>query len=158
VITDRRVQDLLRELTPQVPGALTRRYGSFGQCEDAVQEALLAAATSWPGQGIPENPRGWLITAAARRLTDEIRSDSARRRREERVARLSGPGDVQAWPPDAELGADRDDSLLLLFLCCHPALPPAAGHCRDRAAPGCTRLARRAGRHQGRSRPALRPA
>jgi RNA polymerase sigma factor (sigma-70 family) len=118
------VESLLRELTPQVLAALTRRYGSFDLCEDAVQEALLAAATQWPDQGIPDNPRGWLITAASRRLTDLLRSDSARREREQRTAGLSPPQEIP--PPGAEIAADRDDSLLLLFLCCHPALTQAS--------------------------------
>ena len=83
-MSDNDVEDLLRQLTPRVLGALTRRYGVFDLCEDATQEALLAAATQWPAQGIPDNPRAWLVTAASRRLTDLIRSDAARRRREER--------------------------------------------------------------------------
>jgi RNA polymerase sigma factor (sigma-70 family) len=124
VITDRSIEDLLRTLTPPVLGALTRRYGVFDRCEDAVQEALLAAATQWPAQGIPGDPRAWLITAASRRLTDQLRSEGARRRREERAASLEVPGDVQA--PGSEITADQDDSLLLLFLCCHPMLTQAS--------------------------------
>jgi RNA polymerase sigma factor (sigma-70 family) len=124
VITDRSIEDLLRTLTPQVLGALTRRYGVFDRCEDAVQEALLAAATQWPAQGIPDDPRAWLITAAGRRLTDQLRSEGARRRREERAASLEVPGDVQA--PGGEITAGQDDSLLLLFLCCHPLLTQAS--------------------------------
>jgi predicted RNA polymerase sigma factor len=81
VTTGTAVEDLLRELTPQVLGALVRHYGHFDACEDAVQEALLAAAMRWPGQGVPENPRGWLIRVASRRLTDQWRADSARQRR-----------------------------------------------------------------------------
>ncbi len=111
------LSDLLRELTPQVLGALTRRYGMFDLCEDAVQEALLAAATQWPAEGVPDNPRAWLLTVAARRLTDQIRSDSARRRREE-GAEIT----LAAPPADDESLGERDDSLTLLFLCCHPAL------------------------------------
>ena len=122
--TDRGAEDLLRSLTPQVLGALTRRYGVFDRCEDAVQEALLAAATQWPAQGLPDDPRAWLITAASRRLTDQLRSEGARRRREERAASLEVPGDVQA--PGTGISADRDDSLLLLFLCCHPMLTQAS--------------------------------
>jgi RNA polymerase sigma factor (sigma-70 family) len=124
VSTDRAVEDLLRSLTPQVLGALTRRYGVFDRCEDAVQEALLAAATQWPARGLPDDPRAWLITAASRRLTDQLRSEGARRRREERAASLEVPGDVQAH--GTEITADRDDSLLLLFLCCHPMLTQAS--------------------------------
>ena len=124
MITDRAIEDLLRTLTPQVLGALTRRYGVFDRCEDAVQEALVAAAGQWPAQGVPDDPRAWLITAASRRLTDQLRSEGARRRREERAASLEVAGDVQA--PGADITADQDDSLLLLFLCCHPMLTQAS--------------------------------
>jgi RNA polymerase sigma factor (sigma-70 family) len=109
-----RIEDLLRELAPQVLGALVRRYGQFDACEDAVQEALLAAAQKWPAEGVPDNPRSWLTTVASRRLVDEWRSESARRRREETAAALELP--VQSAP------SDRDDTLTLLFLCCHPSL------------------------------------
>ena len=112
-----RVEDLLRQLAPQVLGTLVRRYGRFDLAEDAVQEALLAAALQWPEQGVPENPRGWLITVASRRLTDELRSDQARRRREETAA---------AQLPIDELPQQEDDTLALLFLCAHPALTPAS--------------------------------
>jgi RNA polymerase sigma factor (sigma-70 family) len=111
-----RHQDLLRELAPQVLGALVHRYGRFDACEDAVQEALLAAATQWPQAGMPDNPRAWLVTVASRRLTDELRSDQARRRREDAVAAEPAPAPV----------SDRDDTLALLVLCCHPALSPAS--------------------------------
>jgi RNA polymerase sigma factor (sigma-70 family) len=124
VTRDRATEDLLRTLTPQVLGALTRRYGVFDLCEDAVQEALLAAATQWPDHGLPGDPAAWLITAASRRLTDLLRSEGARRRREERAASLEVPGDVE--PPGTPITADRDDSLLLLFLCCHPMLTQAS--------------------------------
>jgi len=108
--------DLLRGLAPQVLGALVRRYGHFDACEDAVQEAMLAAAVQWPDQGVPQNPRGWLVTVASRRVTDQLRSDQARRRREDTTA---------AFAPRDELEVpDRDDTLTLLFLCCHPALSP----------------------------------
>ena len=93
------VEDLLRALAPQVLGALVRRYGHFDACEDAVQEALLAAALQWPEQGVPDNPRGWLITVASRRLTDELRSDHARRRREETAAALVPPDELVAPAP-----------------------------------------------------------
>ncbi|GAA0948261.1 sigma factor-like helix-turn-helix DNA-binding protein [Kribbella koreensis] len=112
-------EHLLRELTPQVLGALVRRYGHFDACEDAVQEALLAASQQWPRDGVPDQPRAWLITVASRRLTDELRSEEARRRRENAVAvevPLVAPGADSAGPRDA------DDTLLLLFLCCHPSL------------------------------------
>jgi RNA polymerase sigma factor (sigma-70 family) len=120
------VEGLLRELAPQVLGALIRRYGQFGDCEDAVQEALLAAALQWPEQGIPDNPRGWLITVAARRLTDEIRGDSARRQREAKAAALLPPEALRALSPEEDQPSDEDDTLTLLFLCCHPALSPAS--------------------------------
>lgn len=120
--TDRRVEDLLRELAPRVLGALIRRYGQFDACEDATQEALLRAAMHWPTEGIPDNPRGWLITVAAHRLLDEFRSDQSRRRREGAIAAATPQSELLGRPADAEPGADHDDSLTLLFLCCHPAL------------------------------------
>ncbi len=120
-------EGLLRELAPQVLGALVRRYGHFDMCEDAVQEALLAAAVQWPGQGVPASPRGWLITVAARRLTDQWRSDQARQRREATVAAQLPAGEALApGPGDEEHPPDRDDTLTLLVLCCHPALSPAS--------------------------------
>ena len=115
------VEDLLRELAPQVLAALVRRYGQFHLCEDASQEALLAAALQWPAEGIPGHPRGWLITVASRRLTDQVRSEQSRRTREEQVALAIPPSDLLAPPADAE-PANRDDSLALLFGCCHPDL------------------------------------
>ena len=108
------IESLLRELAPQVLGAMVRRHGQFDACEDAVQEALLAAALQWPGKGVPDNPRSWLATVASRRLVDEWRSDTARRRREESSASLELPVRGQA--------AQRDDTLALLFMCCHPSL------------------------------------
>jgi RNA polymerase sigma factor (sigma-70 family) len=103
-----------REASPHVLAALLRRYGDFEACEDAVQEALLAAAQQWPTEGVPDNPRAWLVTVASRRLVDSRRAERARTRREQAEADLAGiePGEV----------ADRDDSLALLLLCCHPAL------------------------------------
>jgi RNA polymerase sigma factor (sigma-70 family) len=115
------VESLLRPLAPQVLGAVVRRYGNFDTAEDAVQEAMLAAATQWPSDGIPDNPKSWLITVAARRLTDLLRSDQARRRREDTVARWELP---RRQPDTAETPADSDDTLILLFMCCHPALSP----------------------------------
>jgi RNA polymerase sigma factor (sigma-70 family) len=110
------IEDLLRELAPQVLGALVRRSGQFDDSEDAVQEALVAAARQWPKEGTPDNPRSWLLTVASRRLTDQLRSETARRRREETAAVLELPvqGDAAA----------QDDTLTLLFLCCHPSLSP----------------------------------
>ena len=119
------VEGLLRQLAPQVLGALIRRHGRFDDCEDAVQEALLAAALQWPEQGVPANPRGWLITVASRRLTDELRGDSARRLREAKAAALLPP-EALATPAPDDLLPDEDDTLKLLFLCCHPALSPAS--------------------------------
>jgi RNA polymerase sigma factor (sigma-70 family) len=115
------VEDLLRVLAPQVLAALVRRYGQFHLCEDASQEALLAAALQWPAEGLPENPRGWLITVASRRLTDQVRSERSRRTREDLIAVATPPSELLGPPADAE-PADRDDSLSLLFGCCHPEL------------------------------------
>jgi RNA polymerase sigma factor (sigma-70 family) len=126
VTGDQSTEGLLRELAPQVLGVLMRRYDGLDSCEDAVQEALLDAALQWPASGTPQNPRAWLLTVATRRLADILRSDAARRRRED--------ADYLATPPAGQLGADAwlsdavssprdgDDTLTLLFLCCHPAL------------------------------------
>jgi RNA polymerase sigma factor (sigma-70 family) len=121
VTVGRGVEDLLRELAPQVLGALVRRYGQFHLCEDASQEALLAAAVRWPADGIPENPRGWLITVGSRRLMDQIRSEQSRRSREELIAVATPQSELLGPPADAE-PTDRDDSLALLFGCCHSEL------------------------------------
>jgi len=126
VRTDGRVEGLLRELAPQVLGVLVRRHGQFEECEDAVQEALLAAAVQWPVEGVPDNPRGWLITVATRRLTDQWRGEAARRRREASAAAVVPADELVIAGPDAEHPPERDDSLTLLFLCCHPALSPAS--------------------------------
>ena len=115
------VEDLLRELAPQVLAALVRRYGQFHLCEDASQEALLAAALQWSSGGRPENPRGWLITVASRRLMDQVRSEQSRRTREELIAVVTPQSELLGPPADAE-PADSDDSLALLFGCCHPDL------------------------------------
>jgi RNA polymerase sigma factor (sigma-70 family) len=125
-MADARVEDLLRELAPQVLGALVRRYERFDACEDVVQEALLAAAVQWPGEGLPDNPRGWLITVASRRLVDQWRSDQARRRREATAAAMGPAGESVTPAPGEEHPPDQDDTLTLLFLCCHPALTPAS--------------------------------
>ncbi|HKZ14690.1 MAG TPA: sigma-70 family RNA polymerase sigma factor [Solirubrobacterales bacterium] len=119
-------EGLLRELTPQVLGALARRYPEqFDACEDAVQEALIDAAAQWPHEGVPNNPRGWLLAVASRRLIDDWRSESSRRRREDAVATLE-PDESRL--PDLEEGTpgEQDDSLRLLFLCCHPQLTSAS--------------------------------
>jgi RNA polymerase sigma factor (sigma-70 family) len=126
VRADVRVEELLRRLAPRVLGTLVRRYGQFDACEDAVQEALLAASVQWPHDGIPESPDGWLITVASRRLTDQVRSESARRRREEVAAAMVPPADHLAPAPGDGRVPDQDDTLTLLFLCCHPALTPAS--------------------------------
>jgi len=114
VRTDRRIEGLLRELAPQTLGILVRRHRQFAACEDAVQEAMLAAALQWPQEGTPDNPLSWLVTVAERRFTDEWRSMTARQRREASVAALDAAGSAPV--------ADHDDTLKLLFLCCHPSL------------------------------------
>ncbi|MET9694547.1 sigma-70 family RNA polymerase sigma factor [Streptomyces sp. NPDC006514] len=118
-------EDLLRRLAPQVLGALVHRYGHFDEAEDAVQEALLAAARQWPEEGRPANPRGWLIRVASRRLTDQLRSEEARRRREETAAALTPRDEFVAPPPGEGRAPAEDDTLALLFLCCRAELPPA---------------------------------
>ncbi|MEV7817143.1 DUF6596 domain-containing protein [Streptomyces flaveolus] len=120
------VEDLLRLHPPQVLGALVRRYGHFDAAEDAVQEALLAAAGQWPESGVPDNARGWLIRVASRRLTDALRSDQARRLREEKAAALTPRDAFTVPPPGPDRAPSGDDTLTLLFLCCHPDLPPPA--------------------------------
>ncbi len=132
---DPAIENLLRELTPSVVGAVVRRFGDFAAAEDAVQEALFAATSQWPKEGLPDNPRAWLIQVAARRMTDHIRSESARRRRETTVV-LQAPVEEQVTAAPGELpfdlgssfgragtvDADGDDTLILLFMCCHPAV------------------------------------
>jgi RNA polymerase sigma factor (sigma-70 family) len=115
------IEPLLRELTPQVLGSVVRRFRDFAAAEDAVQEASLAAATQWPRDGLPENPRAWLTQVAFRRVTDHIRSESARRRRESEAAL-----EMEQLAPAAADELDEDDTLILLFMCCHPALTPAS--------------------------------
>ena len=112
---------LLRELAPQVLGAIVRRYGDFSSAEDAVQEALVAAAAQWPARGVPDNPRGWLIHVAGRRMADHLRTELARRRRETAVVMEQADERVVA-APDAIDPVVEDDTLILLFMCCHPAL------------------------------------
>jgi RNA polymerase sigma factor (sigma-70 family) len=115
-------QDLLRDLVPQVLGAVIRRFGDFAASEDAVQEALIAAATQWPRDGLPENPRAWLIQVASRRVTDHVRAETARRNREAIVVSLVPPEQQLALAADEAEAAERDDTLDLLFMCCHPVL------------------------------------
>jgi RNA polymerase sigma factor (sigma-70 family) len=124
-VPDIEVEGLLRQLAPQVLGAVVRRYGHFDTAEDAVQEALLAAATQWPKDSIPENPRAWLITVASRRLTDLLRSEQARQRREDAVAQRMLPEEWLAPPADRQ-ASESDDTLILLFMCCHQSLSPAS--------------------------------
>ncbi|MBL7260664.1 sigma-70 family RNA polymerase sigma factor [Actinoplanes sp. LDG1-01] len=106
-------EDILRTAAPQVLGAVVRRYGDFDTSEDAVQEALLAAAKQWPAEGVPDNPRAWLIRVASRRRIELLRNEEARRRRE-------------AVPPEPVPSVRGDDELTLLLLCCHPALTPVS--------------------------------
>jgi RNA polymerase sigma factor (sigma-70 family) len=110
---------LLRELAPQVLGVVARRFRDFSSAEDAVQEAMLAAFRQWPQEGIPENPRGWLIRVALRRMTDLVRSEIARRERESAVTSEEEPA---IEPAEMETDMDPEDTLVLLFMCCHPAL------------------------------------
>jgi predicted RNA polymerase sigma factor len=121
---------VLRELAPRVLGAVLRRYGDFDRTEDAVQEALLAAALQWPAEGVPRNPHGWLVTVATRRLTDQWRSEAARRDREANAAALDPAArpSVDAAAPDTGRSASPavDDTLTLLLLCCHEALSPGS--------------------------------
>jgi RNA polymerase sigma factor (sigma-70 family) len=121
--SDSPIEHLLRELTPQVLGIVVRRFRDFAAAEDAVQEASLAAATQWPRDGLPKNPRAWLTQVAFRRMTDLIRAESARRRRESEAALEM---DQLAPPVDAARESDQDDTLVLLFMCCHPALTPTS--------------------------------
>jgi len=117
------IETLLRELAPQVLGAVVRRFHDFAAAEDAVQEALLAATMQWPQRGVPDNPRGWLIQVSGRRMMDYLRSEEARRRREAEVALE----DAQVAPPaDAVPEAVQDDTLTLFFMCCHPSLTPSS--------------------------------
>ena len=129
-------EHLLRDLAPQVLGAVIRRFHDFADAEDAVQEALIAASVQWPGEGVPGNPRGWLYQVACRRMTDQIRSESARRRRETTVAE-----ELERLAPVAEIdnSLGQDDTLILLFMCCHPALSqPSAISLTLRAVGGLT--------------------
>lgn len=122
---DHAVENLWRQLTPQVIGALARRYGAFDLAEDATQEALLAASTQWPAQGVPADPRAWLITVASRRLIDMLRSNEARARREMDRAQRA-PTDELVSPAADLTSSGDDDTLAVLLLCCHDALTPAS--------------------------------
>jgi RNA polymerase sigma factor (sigma-70 family) len=130
---------LLRDLAPRVLGVVARRHGDFAAAEDAVQEALIAAASQWPVHGVPANPGGWLHHVAVRRLADHVRSESARRRREDSVASELWAEWAFVPPADAALDAEADDTLALLFMCSHPALtPPSAIALTLRAVGGLT--------------------
>src|SRR6185503_5556220 len=132
-------EHLLRDLAPQVLGAVVRRFGDFSAAEDAVQEALIAATVQWPEEGVPDNPRGWLIQVAARRMTDHLRAEMARRRREAVVVTQAPDGYHVVPAPDSDDTPREDDSLILLFMCCHPALtPPSAIALTLRAVGGLT--------------------
>ncbi len=120
--TDLPIGHLLRELTPQVLGIVVRRFHDFAAAEDAVQEASIAAVIEWPQQGLPENPRAWLTQVAFRKMTDQIRSESARRRRETEVAEEAARAPVTTF----DAVRVKDDTLVLLFMCCHPALAPSS--------------------------------
>ena len=113
------VEDVWRQESPRVLGALLRRHGDLGDCEDAAQEALAAAAVQWEADGVPDNPRGWLIRVASRRLVDQVRADRARAAREVAVATRE-PSEALLAPAADDDPAARDDSLRLLLLCCHP--------------------------------------
>ena len=121
---DIHVERVLRELAPQVLGVVVRRFRNFAASDDAVQEALIAAASQWPRYGVPDNPRGWLITVALRRMTDHVRSETSRRNREAVAAdAISTAVDAAT---DGEPEIDPDDTPVLLFMCCHPALTSAS--------------------------------
>ena len=115
-------QHLLRDVAPQVLGVLARRSGDFAAAEDAMQEALIAASEQWPNVGVPDNPRGWLYQVALRKLQDQQRQDASRRKRETRVAQEMQHAQPFVAPPDSEVLQQGNDSLLLLYMCCHPAL------------------------------------
>ena len=134
---ERAGEHLLRDLAPQVLGFVVRRFGDFSAAEDAVQEALLAAALQWPEQGVPDNPRGWLIQVAVRRMTDHVRAEIARRRREAVVMQTQDEVILPAL--DSGAAIETDDTLVLLFMCCHPALTrPSAIALTLRAVGGLT--------------------
>ena len=123
---DAPAEQLLRELAPQVLGAVIRRFRDFAASEDAVQEAMIAASTQWPREGMPDNPRGWLIQVASRRMMDLVRSDLARRRRETLVMLERGDVVVPAFSEPGTADPGDDDTLVLFFMCCHPSLTSAS--------------------------------
>ena len=121
--SDLPIEHLLRELAPQVLSPVVRRFRDFAAAEDAVQEALIAAAAQWPRDGVPANPRGWLIQVASRRMADHVRSEVARRHRERVAAEES---ERLALPVEGGSENSEDDTLVLLFMCSHPALTLAS--------------------------------
>jgi RNA polymerase sigma factor (sigma-70 family) len=123
--SDRALEHLLRDLAPQVLGAVARRHGDFAAAEDAVQEALIAAAAQWPDAGVPSSPKGWLYHVAMRRLIDDARREAARRKREQAVVD-DMIDDTNGAVPDVDAASDEDDTLVLLYMCCHPALTGAS--------------------------------
>ena len=123
---DGETRHLLRDLAPQVLGIVVRRFRDFTASEDAVQDALIAAATQWPREGLPDSPRAWLLQVASRRMADHVRAETARRHREELVVSLVPPEEQVALALDSDQPVERDDTLDLLFMCCHPALSPAS--------------------------------
>ena len=125
-MSDARITALLRELAPRLVGALVRRHRDLQACEDAVQEALLTASTTWPRTGLPDEPRAWLLHVANRRVIDSVRAETSRRQREELVVSLVPADEQHALAADEALALEHDDSLDLLFLCCHPALSTAS--------------------------------
>jgi RNA polymerase sigma factor (sigma-70 family) len=133
---DSHTEHLLRDLAPQVLGVLLHRFRDFSEAEDAVQESLIAAANQWPHEGLPDNPRAWLIRVATRRMTDRMRSERARLNRETEAAAEKSLFVI----PNFDLESDaHDDTLTLLFMCCHPALtPPSAIALTLRAVGGLT--------------------
>jgi RNA polymerase sigma factor (sigma-70 family) len=120
------IRRLLRAVAPQVLGIIVRRYRDFAACEDAVQEAFIAASAQWPREGLPDNPRAWLTQVASRRITDQVRADAARRHREALVVSLIPADEQIALAADTDGVTERDDTLDLLFMSCHPALSPAS--------------------------------
>jgi RNA polymerase sigma factor (sigma-70 family) len=133
---DSHTEHLLRDLAPQVLGVLLHRFRDFSEAEDAAQESLIAAANQWPHEGLPDNPRAWLIRVATRRMTDRMRSERARLNRETEAAAEQSLFVI----PNLDLESDaHDDTLTLLFMCCHPALtPPSAIALTLRAVGGLT--------------------
>jgi RNA polymerase sigma factor (sigma-70 family) len=125
-VTPAELQRLLRDEAPKVLGVLVRRYRDFAACEDAVQEALVAAATQWPREGVPDSPRGWLVQVASRRITDHVRAEAARRQREQLVVSLVPMDEQIALAADTDGATEREDTLELLFRCCHPSLSTAS--------------------------------